>query len=79
MQGFNQKLNGAALVELYYKYSPQIVTAIHRREDEEEILKRLYRIIRECVDAIKRGDNEFAYKTYCKMVLELKEEFIPRL
>ena len=48
-----------------------------KREDEEEILERLYRIIRKCVDAIKRGDNEFEYKIYCNMVMKLKEEFIP--
>jgi hypothetical protein len=70
------KENGRSLIETYYKYSPQIVNAIKRREDEEEILARLYRIIKNCVDAIKKGDNEYAFKAYCKMVVELKDEFL---
>ena len=72
-----QKENGRPLIDLYYRYSPQIVTAIRRRDDDEEILKRLYGIIRICVEAIKRQDYEFTYQTYCKMVIELKDEFIP--
>lgn len=72
-----QKENGKPLIDLYYQYSPQIVTAIRRRDDDEEILKRLYGVIRTCVEAIKRQDYEFTYQTYCKMVIELKDEFIP--
>jgi hypothetical protein len=72
-----QKKNGEQLIDLYYRYSPQIVTAIRRRDDEEEILKRLYGIIRVCVEAIKQQDYEFTYQTYCKMVIGLKDEFIP--
>jgi hypothetical protein len=74
-----KKSNGTKLFNTYYLYSPLILQSIRRREDEAEILARLYRIIKECVDAIKRGDNEFAYSTYCRMVLELKEEFIPEI
>ena len=72
-----EKPHGVRLIELYYEHSPKIVIAIGRREDEEDILKRLYLIIRKCVEAIKMGDNEFAFKTYCEMVMKLKEEFIP--
>lgn len=72
-----KKANGRRLLELYYKHSPQIVAAIHNRDDEDEILERLYRIIQACVEAIKAGDNEFAFQTYCRMVIELKDEFIP--
>jgi hypothetical protein len=72
-----QKTNGQKLIEMYYEYSPKIVTAIHNREDEEEILRRLYGIIRECVDAIKSGDNEFAFKRYCNMMMALQEEYLP--
>ena len=72
-----QKKNGDQLIDLYYRYSPQIVTAIRRRDDEEEILKRLYGVIRTCVEALKRQDYDFTYQTYCKMVIELKDEFIP--
>lgn len=69
--------NGSRLVEAYYKHAPQIVSAIRRREDEEQILARLYGIITQCVEAIKGGNEEFAYVTYCKMVVELKNEYIP--
>lgn len=72
-----QKKNGGQLIDLYYRYSPEIVAAIRRRDDEEDILKRLYGVIRSCVDAIRRQDYEFTYRTYCKMVIELKDEFIP--
>lgn len=74
-----EKENGKALIQLYYQHAPAIVAAIRRREDEEEILKRLYLIIRQCVDAIKNGDNSFAFEMYCKMMRELKAEFIPEV
>ncbi|MCP2729229.1 eCIS core domain-containing protein [Limnofasciculus baicalensis] len=72
------KSNGKDLVELYYEHSPKIVAAIHEQENKEEILKGLYRIIKQCVDSIQQGDNEWAYQTYCKMVIESKEKFIPK-
>jgi hypothetical protein len=72
------KSNGKELIELYYEHSPKIVAAIHEQENKEEILKGLYRIIRQCVDSIQKGDNEWAYQTYCKMVIESKEKFIPK-
>lgn len=74
-----KKNNGIQLFNMYYQYSPAILSGIRRRKDEEEILARLYLVIRQCVEAINRGDNEFAYRTYCRMVLELKEEFIPEI
>lgn len=70
-----KKENGKELIQLYYKHAPEIVARIRRREDEEEILLRLYGIIRQCVDAIKRNDYEYAYVTYCTMVNNIKEEF----
>jgi Domain of unknown function (DUF4157) len=73
------KNNGGELIQMYYKYSPMIVQRIKERDDEEEIFAGLYKIIRNCVEAIKRGDNEFAYITYCKMVVQFKEEFIPEI
>jgi hypothetical protein len=71
------KPNGKALIELYYRYSPQIVTSIKNNENYDEILKRLFGIIRQCVQAIKQGNNEVAFQTYCEMVIKLKEIFIP--
>lgn len=70
------KTNGNELIDLYYQYAPMILHSIQKRDDEEEILERLYKIIRQCVDAIKNGNNEFAFATYYKMVIELKDEFI---
>lgn len=74
-----QKSNGESLIALYYEHSPKILEYIHRSEDEEEILRRLYRIIKKCVEAIKNGDNEYAYKTYCEMVIKLKDKYTPNL
>ncbi|HAS43474.1 MAG TPA: hypothetical protein DCS93_23545 [Microscillaceae bacterium] len=67
--------NGKELIQMYYKYAPPILVSIKRREDEDEILAKLYGVITDCVNAIKQGDNEYAYKTYVKMVLELKNRF----
>jgi len=74
-----QKSNGESLIALYYEHSPKILEHIHRSEDEEEILRRLYHIIKKCVEAIKNGDNEYAYKTYCEMVIKLKDKYAPDL
>ncbi len=74
-----QKTNGQELIDLYYEHSPQIVSAIQARPDCGSILKNLYRVIESCVDAIKRGDDEFAYRTYCRMVVGLKEKYLPEL
>jgi hypothetical protein len=73
------KENGSALIAAYYNHAPQILNAIRRRKDEEEILAYLYKIIRQCVDGIKKGDNEFAFRTYCRMVIELKERFLSEI
>lgn len=74
-----KKPNGLQLIEIYYQHSPLIVNRIRQREDEEEIFKLLYAIIRLCVNAIKQGNMEFAYQTYCEMVLRLKKLFIPEI
>lgn len=70
------KSNGPKLIELYYTHAPSIVTAIQRREDREEILERLYKAIQQCVSAIKNNDPGFAYRRYCEMMIELREEFL---
>ena len=69
--------NGKELIQMYYEYAPPILVNIKRREDEDEILAKLYGVITDCVNAIKQGDNEYAYKTYVKMVLALKNQFSP--
>jgi hypothetical protein len=69
--------NGPELIQSYYQNAPKIVSNIRRREDKEEIFIRLYKIIRQCVDAIKEGDNEFAFHFYCRMVVDLKRGIYP--
>ncbi|MEO5645302.1 MAG: CFI-box-CTERM domain-containing protein [Bacteroidia bacterium] len=69
--------NGKELLRLYYDHAPLILQSISRRHDEDEILARLYKIIKQCAEEIKNGNNEIAYLIYCRMVVKLKEEFIP--
>lgn len=70
------RANGWSLIELYYRYAPLIVEEIDEREDALTIYDQLYNVIRTCVDAIGRGDDEFAYTTYCDMVVRLMEEYV---
>lgn len=71
------KLNGKDLIAMYYARAPYILANIHKRrkEEEEMILESIYGIVRECVDAILSGDNEFAFRTYCDMVVRLDSEY----
>lgn len=71
------KPNGKDLIAMYYTRAPYILGNIHKRRKEEEdmILENIYGIVRECVDAILSGDNEFAFRTYCDMVVKLDEEY----
>ncbi len=69
--------NGQNLFALYYHYSPLILAAIKRDEEEEEWLKTMYKTIGECVAAVKNGDNLHAYHTYCNEMVRLAERFIP--
>jgi hypothetical protein len=71
-----QKPNGFQLVEIYYEYSPHIVEAIAGQENAADVYQYLYDVIRTCVEAIKKGDNELAYAIYCAMVTQLKEQYI---
>ncbi|MFO0355960.1 MAG: CFI-box-CTERM domain-containing protein [Sphingobacteriaceae bacterium] len=73
------KDKGNELIKLYYKYSPEIVTAIKKNKECSRILDHLYSVIKQCVEAIKKGDNEFAFQMYCKMVIDLQKEFIPEI
>ncbi len=72
-----QKENGPALIEIYYKNSPAIVEAIDDSQDPDEIYDELFKVIKSCVRAIKDGDNEYAFNTYCDMVINLKRNYIP--
>jgi Domain of unknown function (DUF4157) len=72
-----KRRNGKELVEIYYRYSPKIVEAIDKKADAAAIYESLYDVIRSCVHAIKKGNNDYAYETYCAMVIRLKEEYLP--
>lgn len=71
------KSNGKDLIAMYYNKAPYILANIHKKKKEEEdmILESIYVIVRECVDAILNGDNEFAFRTYCDMVVKLDSEY----
>ena len=71
-----QKPGGKQLVEIYYQYAPCIADKIAEQENATSIYDHLYEVIHTCVEAIKKGDNKFAYTTYCEMVLKLKEQYI---
>jgi|GEM_PF-5562549 len=71
--------NGEELVALYYDYAPLILEEISKQKDAGAVYSTLYDVIHSCVDAIKNGDNEFAYQTYCRMVIKLQEEYLPDL
>lgn len=68
--------NGEDLIKLYYRYAPQIVEGIDKRDNKAEIYINLYEIVKQCAIAIRNGDNEFAFNTYCRMVRKLYDEFI---
>lgn len=70
------KPNGKDLIAMYYYKAPYILANIHKKKEEEDmILESIYVIVRECVDAILNGDNEFAFRTYCDMVVKFDSEY----
>lgn len=72
-----KKPHGEELVELYYRYAPGIVQKIDQDPQRNEIYAYIYSVLRDCVEAIKRNELEYAYRTYCEMVIKLKNIFIP--
>ncbi|MBN1659862.1 MAG: hypothetical protein JXA93_15765 [Anaerolineae bacterium] len=69
--------HGEALVELYYKYAPGIVEKITHDPHRDVIYEYIYKVLRDCVDAIKRGEMKYTHLKYCEMVVTLKELFLP--
>jgi hypothetical protein len=66
---------GRAVCAHYNRVSPGIVQAIAVAGREDEFYARLYRVIRYCVDAVRRGDYLSAFHTYAGMVLLLQQRF----
>lgn len=60
----------------YYIIAPYIVGGIECLENNFKIYEYIYRdIVCACVNAIKRGDYEFAYNRYKNSTLILEEKF----
>lgn len=63
-------------IEHYYKTAPIIVDAINELENNNEIFNYIYKnVVGVCVNAIKKGDYNFAYNRYKNSILALEEEF----
>lgn len=66
---------GDSLIKKYYEAAPGIVAAINRSPKRRDIYEELYRILRACVEAIKKGNNSLALQTYKEMVIELHQKY----
>ena len=63
-------------IDHYYKTAPIIVEAINEELDNNEIYNYIYEnVVIACVNAIKKGDYEFAYERYKSSILALEEQF----
>jgi len=58
----------------YYRVAPSIVKSINKFKEKDEVYSYIYnKVVKDCVEAIKKGDYEFAYKRYKYSVLTLEE------
>ena len=63
-------------IDHYYKTAPIIVEAINEELDNNEIYNYIYEnVVIACVNAIKKGDYEFAYERYKSSILALEKQF----
>ena len=63
-------------IKHYYVTAPIIVEAINNVENNDTIYNYIYEnIVSVCVNAIKKGDYDFAYNRYKNSVLTLEEQF----
>lgn len=63
-------------IEHYYQTAPIIVEAINEINNNNKIYNYIYKsIICECINDIKKGNYDFAYKRYKNSVLILEEQF----
>jgi hypothetical protein len=64
-------------IDHYYRTAPAIVSAINGIKDNDSIYNYIYNnVVKTCVDAIKKGDYDFAYNRYKSSVLALENQFI---
>ena len=72
----NDKYVSGEDINHYYKTAPIIVSLINSKKDNNRIYNYIYNnVVKACVDAIKKGDYEFAYNRYKSSILTLEEEF----
>lgn len=69
---------GRALVDEYYEIAPGIVFAIGMRGDSDRIYEEiLFRYLMPCIRYVEEGENEACKKLYCRMVDELRADYLP--
>lgn len=68
---------GREMIREYYEIAPRIVKAIKRQANDHEIFCRVFRDIKKVVSLINTGNSKEAIKEYKKMVLRLKQQYLP--
>lgn len=63
-------------IEHYYRTAPIVVETINEKENNNDLYDYIYdNVISTCVEAIKKGDYNFAYSRYKNSILVLEEQF----
>lgn len=76
LRWFRDKFVSKEDIDLYYEVVPTIVKNIETLEDNERIYNYIYEnIVKTCVEAIEKGDFDFAYSRYKNSVLALDDQF----
>lgn len=72
-----QQPEGVFDINEYYKYAPQIVKKVNTSIDKKKIYKQIFSTyIKPCLDLIKAGSYNEAYKLYKVMYNTLKKEYL---
>lgn len=67
---------GSVLIKKYYEIAPRIVSIINEQKDRKNIYDLIYdRMVKPCVDLIKRGKYIEAKELYKSMTEELEEKY----
>lgn len=76
LRWFRDKFVSEEDIKHYYKTAPVIVEAIDELDDNSKVYNYIYEnIVSACVNAIKKGDYDFAYDRYKSSILTLEEKF----
>jgi len=70
--------NGKELINEYYQTAPLIVNEINKRSNANEIYSSLFTEIENAVSLIEQKMYSVAFELYCKIVRELKVEYLPK-